>query len=267
MLCDTHTHSIHSFDGSEHIADMCRAAIARGLSVLAITDHAEAMEGVAYSDFERARIQAQRAEIEAARAQFGAQLDILFGCELGQAHLNPVYAEAILREFSFDFTIGSLHFFRGNEDLYDVTYSPENVDARIRQYFSETLEMIEIGGFHSLGHLDYIMRRLEACFEGAPTYRGYEEPIDQILSQLVARDMALEVNTSGLRKWLGCIGLEPWVLRRFRALGGRYVTIGSDAHVRADIGAGLSEALALIQSAGFSHYTYYKNGAPIEVAI
>lgn len=267
MFCDTHTHSIHSFDGSEQIADMCRAAIAKGLSVLTITDHAEAMEGVPYSAFERERIAKQKADIDAARAEFGDRLTILFGCELGQPHLNPAYAKEILAEYTFDFVIGSLHFFCGNVDLYDVTYTPENVDARILQYFSETMEMIETGGFHSLGHLDYIMRRLEACYDGIPTYCGYEEQITRILEMLVERDMALEINTSGLRKWLSCIGLEDWVLRRFRELGGRYVTVGSDAHCKEDIGAGLSEAWELLRKAGFSNFVYYQNGKPIEAAI
>lgn len=267
MLCDTHTHSIHSFDGSEEIMDMCRTAVEKGLSVLTITDHAEAMEGVPYGEFERGRIAKQKADIDAARAVFGDRLTILFGCELGQPHLNPDYAKAILREYSFDFTLGSLHFFRGNEDLYDVTYTPENVDARILQYFSETMEMIETGGFHSLGHLDYIMRRLEACYDGIPTYCGYEEQVFAILEMLVSRNMAIEINTSGLRKWLSCIGLEEWILRRYRELGGRYVTIGSDAHCKEDIGSGFAEARELLQSAGFTHYTYYKNGEPIEVRL
>ena len=267
MFCDTHTHSVHSFDGSESIEDMCRSAIQKGLSVLVITDHAEAMEGVPYGAFERERIAKQKADIDAAKEQFHGQLDVLFGCELGQPHLNPSYADKILEEYSFDFVLGSLHFFHNNEDLYDVIYTPENVDARICQYFSETMEMIETGGFHSMGHLDYIMRRLQPCYQGLPTYCGYEEQVSQILEMLVQRDMAIEVNTSGLRKWLNCIGMEDWVLRRYRELGGRYVTIGSDAHCKEDIGSGRAEAYALLKKAGFTHYTYYKQGNPIEVAL
>lgn len=267
MLFDIHTHSRHSFDGIEQIEDMCAVAIERGLSHLAITDHAEAMENVPYDNVERARITSQMEDVAAAREKYGDKLDILFGCELGQPHLNPEYARAILDEFTFDFVLGSLHFFRGNVDLYDVIYTRDNFDARIRQYFTETMEMIDIGGFHSLGHLDYIMRRLQDCYDGLPTYRGYEEQIDCILKMLIARDMGIEINTSGLRKWLGTIGLEKWILIRFRELGGKYVTLGSDAHEKADIGAGMTEAKELLQSVGFDYFTYYKDGEPIGVKI
>ena len=106
MLCDVHTHSIYSFDGNETIDDMCAMAIERGLGVLAITDHAEAMEGVAYDDTERERIEKQYADVISARDKFGSKLQILFGCELGQPHLNAEYAKSVLNDFEFDFVLG-----------------------------------------------------------------------------------------------------------------------------------------------------------------
>lgn len=267
VICDTHTHSVHSFDGSEQVRDMCITAIEKGISVLTITDHAEAMEGVAYAQFERDRITKHQHDVMLAREEFGDRLNVLFGCEMGQPHLNPAYTQHILKEFDFDYVLGSLHFFRGNEDLYDVTYTPKNVDARIRQYFAETEEMIEIGGFQCLGHLDYIMRRLEACYDALPSYHGYENEVYHILKMLVERDIALEVNTSGLRKWLSCIGIEDWVLSMYHELGGRYVTIGSDAHIAGDLGSGFNAACKLIREAGFSYYTYYMNRKPITISL
>lgn len=267
MICDVHTHSKYSFDGVETIEDMCLSAIERGVSVLAVTDHSEAMENVPYTERDKERIAGAKAEVEAARIKFAGKIDILFGCELGQPHLNPEYAQCVLNDFEFDFVLGSLHFFKKNIDLYDVKYTPENVDFYIKQYFNETKEMIEHGKFHSLGHLDYIMRRFKDCYSGLPTYRGYEETVEEILQMLVDRNMGIEINTSGLRKWMGELGLELWVLRKFRELGGKYITVGSDAHAKEDIGSGIENAYALIRAAGFSHYTYFKNSEPITVAI
>ncbi len=267
MLCDIHTHSKYSFDGVETVEDMCLAAIEKGVSVLAVTDHSEAMENVPYTEKEYARINGAFEEIKEAREKFAGKIDLLFGCELGQPHLNPEYGDSVLRDFKFDYVLGSLHFFKGNIDLYDVKYTPENVDFYIKQYFSETKEMIEYGKFHSLGHLDYIMRRFKDCYPGFPTYRGYEETIDEILQMLIDRNMGLEINTSGLRKWMGELGMEEWILKRFHELGGKYVTLGSDAHAKEDIGAGMDSAYKLLTAAGFASYTYYKNNEPIMVSI
>ena len=262
MRCDTHTHSLYSFDGRETVAQLCTRAAELGIRVFAVTDHSEAMEGVAFHIKERERVARQRDAVLAAREAF-PELTLLHGCELGQPHLSPEYARDILRDFDFDYVIGSLHFFHGNVDLYDVEYTRENYQQWLRKYFDETMEMLRFGGFHSLGHLDYILRRMKACFNGKPTYRGFEEQIREILKLVARQGMALEVNTSGLRQWFGALGLELWVLQMFREAGGKYVTIGSDAHVAGDVGAGFEEAVELVRAAGFTGYTYFKHGEPV----
>ena len=44
--------------------------------------------------------------------------------------------------------------------------------------------MVDTGGFHSLGHLDYILRRMDHCFDGIPTFKGYEYIIEKVLLSL-----------------------------------------------------------------------------------
>lgn len=267
MLCDIHTHSLYSFDGRDTVDALCRAAIARGVKVLAITDHAEALTGVPLNFKERERQLRQLQAVERAQEDYRGKLRILRACELGQPHMNPAYAQAFKTQFHFDYIIGSLHFFSGNVDLYDLRYTRENVRGRLATYFEDTLAMLEYGGFQSLGHLDYIMRLLQNCFDGSPTYRGYEAWIDPILESAAKQRMALEVNTSGLRKWMQALTMEVWVLRRFRELGGQYVTIGSDAHAAEDVGCGFSEACALLRRSGFDSYTYFIDQEPVTVPI
>ena len=48
-LADYHTHSEYSFDGKETIRDMCQAAMNRGISELAITDHMDIFTGKWYN--------------------------------------------------------------------------------------------------------------------------------------------------------------------------------------------------------------------------
>ncbi len=63
--------------------------------------------------------------------------------------------------------------------------------------------------------------------------------------------MALEVNTSGLRQGPGETYPAPPVVERYRALGGRLVTAGSDAHRARSFAYGLGHAYAAIAAAGF----------------
>lgn len=160
----------------------------------------------------------------------------------------------------------ALHRLRGwEEELYEIDYAGyTGADFRrmMEQYFDELLELVEWGRFDALAHLSLPLRY--------PKYRNgidldlarYREAIDPVLRRLAGSGKALELNTSGLRGALGDTLPPLWVLRRFREVGGELVTVGSDAHRAADVGAGLPEALAMLEEAGFSHCAFYRGRKP-----
>ena len=266
MICDTHTHSIYSFDGNDSIEALCRAAVSNGVDILTITDHSEALSGVPLNNEERERCSnSVKFAAEAART-FAPNLTVLRGCELGQPHMNPEYSNAILSSFDFDYVIGSMHLFPGNIDLYDVTYTRENYREYMNMYFEETLKMLDFDGYQTLGHLDYITRLLHHCFDGTPNYLEYRSDVEKILKRVAEKGLALEVNTSSLRK-KGALSMEQWILETFAGYGGKLITIGSDAHFAPDVGNGFYEAFELIGKCGFSNYTYFVNKEPVSVPI
>ena len=52
------------------------------------------------------------------------------------------------------------------------------------------------------------------------------------------------------------------VIRRFRELGGKYVTIGSDAHRWGDIGSGIETGLDMLLECGYTHFSVYEKHCP-----
>lgn len=266
MICDTHAHSIYSFDGHDSVDNICRQAVANRVSVLAITDHAEALAGVPLNLKEKERCTLSFNAIEKAARKLSPSLTLLRGCELGQPHMNTEYSNQILSSFDFDYVIGSMHFFPGNIDLYDVRYTRKNYREYMNIYFDETLKMLDYEGYQSLGHLDYITRLLDHCFDGAPNYKEFKPAVDKIIKKVADRGLALEVNTSSLRK-KGALAMEGWILELFFKYGGRYITIGSDAHFASDVGSGFDEAFMLISKCGFKNYNYYINKEPVSVPI
>jgi histidinol-phosphatase (PHP family) len=267
MLLDSHVHSLYSFDGSESIDKLCETAVSRKIDIITISDHTEVMEDSVFDDAAKSRFNDISADIEAAREKYGNSLTILFGCELGQPHHNPEFARNVLKSFDFDFIIGSLHYLRRSIDIYFVEYTRENMKYWLDKYFDEISEMVDTGGFNSLGHLDYILRRMDRCFDGVPTFKGYEYIIEEIFIKLAKLDIALEVNTLGLRRTPGRIGLEPWVLELYAKSGGKYITVGSDAHKTEHVGLGLNNAADLIKNTGFNSITYYKDKKPFFISI
>ena len=60
---------------------------------------------------------------------------------------------------------------------------------------------------------------------------------------------------------------EETVVRRFKQLGGEFVTVGSDAHYAKDIGAGIDVAIEIAQRSGFDCVTLFQNRMPVQIPI
>jgi histidinol-phosphatase (PHP family) len=90
---------------------------------------------------------------------------------------------------------------------------------------------------------------------------------EPILRGLVETGTALEINTSGLRQSANETYPSPAIVGMYRAMGGRAVNVGSDAH-RADAFAwGLADGYAAAAAAGFEGLAFRRGGAPVTVPL
>lgn len=271
VTIDTHTHSRFSLDADRDLtlSRLCGAAVRRGLTCVAVTDHydltparpsvPDSGEAGTYPPcpfipltFEPALREKELAE---AREAYAGKLTILRGIELGEMTADPAEAERVLSEAPFDVVLGSLHAIRGKGDFYDMPYgelSDAELFARWEQYLAELYEMVSFGKMSVLAHIRYPEQYFLAAGRGAlldieKRGREYFEPV---FRKLVERGILLEVNTAILRR----TGREPdpglELLQFYRELGGKKVAVGSDAHSAEDCGAGFAEAGALIEAAG-----------------
>ncbi len=111
LNAELHTHSTWS-DGKVSIHRMAEAAIARGLKVLAITDHSRSL-GIA-SGLSIKQLWQQREEIHEVQANLGDQITLLHGTEMEiKADGSLDYADEVLAEL--DIVIASLHTSLGQE--------------------------------------------------------------------------------------------------------------------------------------------------------
>ena len=263
---DYHLHSRHSFDGQETVADICRAAIARGRQEIAITDHFECYTpGHPVGYFTPKYVAKIMADIDEARKEFEGKLIIRKGLELGQPTVNPEMAHSILDNFQFDYVIGSIHKV-GNLSLSNVAYNIHNTEDICLNYFDMLYELADEGDFDCLGHIDMI--RLYAAKQGTPlNILEYEDQLVPVLRRVIERGKGIEINTTGFRQELSTTLPDLTVLKLYRELGGQILTIGSDAHRAPDIGSGWSESAILAKQAGFDYVTLYENRRPILIPI
>jgi len=240
IIADSHTHTTFSGDARDDMSNMCRAAIAKGLSHICFTDHLELNptdESYGIFDYDR-----YSAAIDRVREEFAGRIHILKGIEFSEPHVfRKEYEELLNKEF--DLIMVGIHYVRMSVGLHWLEddaclyeYARQNL---YRQYYEELLQVVKLGGFDVLAHFDNPKRYLKESTQES-------ELIDEILQELVGREMVLEINTSPLRRGCAACAPDAEILKRYSQLGGARVTVGSDAHSSEEIAADFDYAERLV---------------------
>lgn len=264
-IIDMHTHTDNSFDGNHSPVYLCEAACNKGLKAIAFTDHCEV--DAFDSDGER-NVRQAFFEIAKARSAFTGKLLVLNGIELGQPAYDIDTAEKILSSQKFDIVIGSVHNLRGRQDFYFIEdFSKIDINSTMKEYFSEILTMLEWGNFDVLAHLTYPFRYLYAKNNIRVDINEYKTQVDDILKLAAEKNIALEINSAGLRQPVNRLSPEIDTVKRFKELGGKLISVGSDAHYAQHIAVGIKDALAVAKEAGFDCVTLFQKRQPVEIPI
>ncbi|MBU5484929.1 histidinol phosphate phosphatase [Clostridium sp. MSJ-11] len=175
---------------------------------------------------------------------------LLLGVELGMRTDCVMENEEIAKNHPFDYVIGSVHLVKDGSDYYDIfgheLYEGKKKEEVYSNYLNHMYNCIKEHTFiDSLGHIDF-MCRYSPYEDREIYYENYRETIDSIFKILVEREIALEINT---RRFGDKEAVENLMnlYNKFRELGGKYVTIGSDAHVNKNIGNYFSDAFDLAE--------------------
>lgn len=255
---DYHTHSRCSFDSDASLTHMVRAAQAAGMRELCVTDHCDLVDEhgqrVCAWDWNKSLAQFDDARQKLAREGFTLRL----GLEFGMGHIDPPCSGTILSQPRLDFVIGSIHNYspqKGSGDFYYADMStPEACAAILDDYFFSMEQLVQSPWFDILGHIIYPLRYMG----GNATIHPWMDRVSDIMKTVIDSGRGIEVNT-----WCGrtIAGWEP-VLRRYKDLGGQIITVGSDAHAPANVGAGIPEAYDLLKALGFKAVCIYDKHTP-----
>lgn len=256
ITADLHTHSAFSSDSTEPLANIVQAALDKGLKTVCLTEHMDpdyptgefALDTAAYFD-ELSRVKREQPEIE-----------VLFGVELGLMDYLAPRLEEYVRGWDFDFIIGSSHLIDGVDPYYPEYFERHGGRDGILRYFESILANIKaFDGFDVYGHLDYVVR-----YSPEKKYQplDFREIIDGILKLLISQGKGIEINTAGIKSGIGYAHPHPFILKRYRELGGEIITVGSDAHDKTRVGADFDAAEQALTDAGFEYYTVFRNRKP-----
>jgi histidinol-phosphatase (PHP family) len=276
MLCDCHLHTSFSADSDTPVSAQIEQAIALGIKTICFTDHHDYdSPGPDGKDHFLLDFDSYFPAMQKYRERYRDRIEILSGVELGLQKHTGSYLNELTEKYkdSLDFVIGSNHFV-DRIDVYSPSYyemsplsstgDPSRIESeRFEHFFRVSLSRLEkLSCFDSLGHMDFVIR-YSMHKNKYYSYEAFRDYIDPMLEILIQKDKALEVNTAGFRYGLKNPNPEVKVLKRYKELGGKLITIGSDAHEPEDLGSCFAETVALLKECGFREYAVYKNRKPV----
>lgn len=260
-MFDYHVHSTHSIDAQDSMARLIERAGQIGLAEIGFADHLDlnpADSGCGYLDLERSF-----SDIEALKS--GAQrIVVRAGLEVGEPHLYQKEMKALLDGWPFDFIIGAIHWV-GDDLVGTDAYFGRHADP-VRAYLEAVRAMVEEDGFDVVAHLDFPTRYMAQWGE-------YWDPatsrdlVEDILQAIIDRGMALEVNTASYRRGLDRPHPPSEVLTWYLDMGGKLLTLGSDAHSASVLGSGVPEAAGVLRQLGFEEVTGYAARKPYSLPL
>ena len=184
---------------------------------------------------------------------------------------NYTRARELIEKYKPDFVINSVHTLEGNDYCRGVPYRTESGEIRPkREVYEEYFDLVKRSAevdyeYDILGHAGYCTRYAPYEDKGA-SYKEYAKEWDGVLKAVIARDKILEINTSNK------LGVSPTlpdrdVLERYYELGGRKVSIGSDAHFKERILDKRDLTVKMLKEIGFTAVTVPDCGKHLQVEI
>ena len=231
-MFDTHVHTKFSTDSQMEIEDAIASAF-KNNNQITITEHMDfkfPKEGFIFDVDE----------------YFDKYLkyrssSVLLGIELGMKEDCIPESRELIMANPFDYVIGSVHLVDNYDLYYEDFYNGKEKSESYDKYLNCMLSCVK--NFHfidSMGHIDYIARY--ANYEDKELYYSdHPHIIDEILKTLISNDTCIELNTRRFDKQTAIKSLLP-IYKRYAALGGKNITVGSDSHTPEAIGYSLQLA-------------------------
>lgn len=243
MIFDSHTHTKFSADSKMKAVD----AIARAESLnfgLVFTEHFDYdMEGF---NFVAAEYMDEYKKFRGDKLRLGV--------EVGMTKTAREASKNFVSSADFDQVIGSIHTIDGEDIYIKEFFEGKEKFSVYTNYFQVMAQEAAVNDFDVLGHIDYICRA--ATYDDTSIdYDTLKAEIDNVLKIIVEREKVLELNTRRLRHKKVFDELKP-VYTSYKNFGGKFVTIGSDAHRAEVIGDYFQAALDFVHEIGLTPVTF-----------
>ncbi len=249
LPADYHMHTPLCRHAVGEPAEYAARAVALGLTEIGFSDHAPMRQ----DDFDEWRMRFDQLDeyvenVRKAQRDFPA-LTIRLALEVDYLPGQEVWIRELAARHPWDYFIGSVHYVSGGWDIDNPKklsrWREQDAFEVWSEYFDWLTRAADSGLFEIIGHAD-----LPKKFGFRPD-RDCTPLYQRFLTAAAQRNVALELNTAGLRK--DCREIYPSLeILQLARQKGVAITFGSDAHAPEEVGMNFTEAVALARSAGYT---------------
>ncbi len=190
--------------------------------------------------------------------------DILCGAEIDYL---PGYEDQMIRwceDPRFDYLIGSVHLIGGWAFDYGLKEFRNGLSARYggdilalaEQYYGSIVEMASFIPIQIVGHFD-LVKKFDVEGKLTQDARGYERMVDDALEVIANKGLCIEVNTAGMRKPVGRMYPEDWIIKKCADLE-IPMTVGSDSHLPSEVGRDIDKAIDALRAQGIGEVHFFR---------
>jgi histidinol-phosphatase (PHP family) len=238
-LVDYHIHSTFSYDGRSSINDLCERAVELKFREIGFSEHVDfdpSDKGFGFFNNDK-----YESAVKKTQQLFKDKLVIRRGVEIDYQTRFENQIRDWIRGKSFDFVIGSVHYIQG-EIIDQHLLAKRSLKEVYEKYFAEVQNSIDCCLFNIAGHLD-VVRKYASDQIIRRRNTEYQMMLDSILEGIIDRKIFLEINTKPfeLRHDFHDTLPSKKAIRRYLDRGGKRFSIGSDTHIKDELGNGIKE--------------------------
>ena len=274
MLADYHIHCRYSDDSEEELQKIIESAVSKNFDEICFTDHVDYgikidhdvynkmndSEKEKYKNLLNVDYPEYFREISELREKYKDKITIRQGLEFGMQTHTIADFQKIFDKYDLDFVILSCHQVNDEEFWNKVFQQGKTLDEYNYKYYEEIYKVIQkYSDYSILGHLDHIQRYNETIYP----FEKSREIITEILKKVIEDGKGIEVNTSSFRYGLKDLTPERNILKLYYELGGKIITIGSDAHKAENVGDHIPYIQSELKKIGFTHICTFDKMKPI----
>lgn len=267
MYADYHLHCEYSDDSNEAMENQIQEAITLGLDEMCFTDHVDygikrdwddpegiiirhAIEHGKEVDLVLANVNYPKyfEALNMYQKKYASSISIKKGLEFGIQSITVDAYEKLYASYQddLDFILFSMHQVN-NLEFWTQDFQKGKTQKEYNdEYYKEIYQTMQMFHHYScLAHLDLMARYDE---NGIYPFENEKDIIAEILKYAIRDGKGIEINTSSWKYGLKDTQPSRAILKLYKDLGGKIITVGSDAHETKYLASHIKDAYAILKN-------------------